>query len=129
MIERNFFPKNERLFLQKDIDRLFDKGQSFVSYPLRIIYLHVIANPLTDNGISILISVPKKRIRRAVKRNRIKRLIREAYRLNKKEILTLYKEKGKHLHLAFLYISDDIKPFNDINKAVRKALEIIRKKN
>ena len=121
-----FFPKNERLTLQKDIDRLFESGQTFVAYPLRIIYLPDVGNHHSAPGISVLISVPKKRIRLAVKRNKIKRLIRESYRLNKSETSTLFKQNGKQLHIAFLYISNDMKMYAHIEKAVQKTLEHIR---
>jgi len=125
MDDRKFFPKNERLSLQKDIDRLFEYGRTFVSYPLRIIYLPQ-ATP--EAGVSVLISVPKKRIRHAVTRNRIKRLIRESYRLNKSETIAHYKIKEQQLHIAFLYQSNAIMMYTEIEKAVIKALKVIRRK-
>ena len=150
MEERKFFPKKERLFLQKDIDRLFNCGQIFVSYPLRIVYLTVSDNitldarnkanslernekPVIDHltseyGVSALISIPKRRIRKAVKRNRLKRLIRESFRLNKHETVALYKQKEKQLFIAFMYLSNDVKQYSEIDKAVQKALERIRRK-
>ena len=126
--ERNFFPSSERLSLQKDIDRLFDTGQAFISYPLRIIYLPDSGDPATHSAISILVSVSKKRIKLAVDRNRIKRLIRESFRLNKNETSTLFKLNGKHLHIAYIYICNDVKTFTVIEKAVLKAFDIIRRK-
>ena len=122
--ERNLFPKSERLFLKKDIDELFDKGRSFISYPLRIVYLSDTGDNLPESGISVLISVPKKRIKRAVKRNRIKRLIRETFRLNK-SVVTECMQEDKHLHVAFMYVSNDILPYADIEKAMIKALRNI----
>ena len=121
-MERFFFPENERLCLQNDIDRLFSSGKSFVSYPLRIIYLPVTRSDDSESGISILVSVPKKRIKRAVKRNQIKRLIRESFRLNKHAFSDYFKQKGEHLHLAFIYICNDVKPYPVMEKAVQKAL-------
>ncbi|MDR2775553.1 MAG: ribonuclease P protein component [Tannerella sp.] len=126
--ERKFFHKGERLCLKKDIDKLFADGQSFLSYPLRIVYLSDTRDAPLASGISILISVPKKRIRHAVHRNRIKRLIRETFRLNKNESSNLCKQKGKQLHIAFIYICDEIKTYADIEKSMLKALKIIRKK-
>ena len=123
--ERNFFPKNERLSLKNDIDNLFDTGQSFISYPLRIIYLSDIGDNSPMPGISVLISVPKRRIKRAVKRNRIKRLIRESFRLNKDAFAQLHKLSNKRLHVAFLYVCDDVLPYPDIEKAMLKALKKI----
>jgi ribonuclease P protein component len=128
--ERKFFPKNERLCLKKDIDRLFGSGQSFISYPLRIVYLSDTGNSLPASGISTLIGVPKKRIRHAVQRNRVKRLIREAYRLNKNEILNHCKQDGIYLQIAFMYVCDEIKPYSEMEKAILKAFTmILRKKN
>ena len=124
--ERKFFPKSERLSLKNDIDNLFDKGQSFISYPLRIIYLPDSVESYTEAGISVLVSVPKRRIKRAVKRNRLKRLIRESFRLNKDTLANTRELNGKRLHIAFMYVCDDILPFADIEKAMLKALNKIR---
>ena len=124
--ERKFFPKNARLFLKNDIDNLFDNGQSFISYPLRIVYLSDARELSPKSGISVLVSVPKRRIKHAVKRNRIKRLIRESFRLNK-EALTNFRElNSKMIHIAFMYVCDDVLPFADIEKAMLKALKKIR---
>ena len=116
--ERKFFPKSERLSLKNDIDNLFRSGQSFLSYPLRIVYLSVPENKTSETSISVLISVPKKRIKHAVGRNRIKRIIRETYRLNKDA-----KSNQKSLHIAFMYISNEILPYKNIEKAMIKALK------
>ncbi|MDR0394224.1 MAG: ribonuclease P protein component [Tannerella sp.] len=126
--ERKFFPKSERLYLKKDIDRLFDDGQSFISYPLRIVYLSDAGNISPASGISVLIGVPKKRIRQAVQRNRIKRLIREAYRLNKNDFLSHCKQGEKHLQMAFMYVCNEVRPYADMKKAVLKAFTVIRQK-
>ena len=121
--KRNFFPKNERLYLQKDIEKLFTSGQTFISYPLRIVYLPV---SKAESGFSILVSVSKKRIKHAVERNRIKRFIREAYRLNKNIPAALCKQKEKHFHVAFLYQCNDMKTYSDIEKAMQKAFKMIQ---
>lgn len=126
--ERNRFPKSARLSLNKDIDSLFENGQSFISYPLRIVYLPDSGEVSPVSGISILVSVPKKRIKLAVNRNRLKRLIRETYRLNNNEITNCYTTKSKHLHIAFMYVGNDVLPYADIEKAMRKALKILCKK-
>lgn len=128
VVERKLFPKSERLYLNKDIDRLFGNGQSFISYPLRIVYLSDNGNSFPASGISVLISVPKKRIRHAVYRNRIKRMIREAFRLNKNELSTRCKLNEKYLQIAFMYVCNEVKSFTDMEKAMLKALTIIRQK-
>ena len=121
-MERNLFTKSERLYLKKDIENLFAKGKSFLSFPLRIFYLQRTCNE-TDGGVSVLVSVPKKRIRQAVNRNRIKRLVRESYRLNKNRL------SGQHLHIGFIYIDNEVKPYSDIEKSIRRAFEMIEKNN
>ena len=126
--EKKRFLKNERLTLRKDIEQLFEKGQAFVAYPLRVVYMSGTVRNDAVPGISILAGAPKKRIRQAVSRNRVKRLIREAYRLNKGELFDAYRQSGKFLHIAFMYVSNEICTYTDMEKAVRKALDIIRKK-
>ena len=116
--ERKRFPKSERLRLKKNLDQLFNNGQSFVSYPLKIVYLSKIAGNPSDMGIRILISVPKIRFKSAVQRNNVKRLIREAYRLNKND----YTSKGKSLYIAMIYVSNEIVTFANMEKAILKAL-------
>lgn len=77
------FRKEERLCSRKHLDLLFKNGSSFLLYPFRISYLFI------DEGAhvpaQVVINVPKKRYKRAVDRNLLKRRIREAYRLNKQE--------------------------------------------
>ncbi len=126
--ERKFFPKSERLYLKKDIDRLFGNGQSFISYPLRIVYLSDTGNMLPASGISVLIGVPKKRIRRAVHRNRIKRMIRETFRLNKSELSNHCKHNEKRLQIAFMYVCNEVKSYTDMEKAMQKALTTLCRK-
>ena len=128
--ERKFFPKSERLSFKRDIDHLFDNGQSFISFPLRIVYLPVTGDNHPEPGISALVCVPKKRIKHAVDRNRIKRLIRESFRLNKSEITDFCIGSGKLIHIGFMYVSNDVLPYPDMEKAMRKALyRICRQEN
>ena len=123
--DRNFFPKKARLSLKRDIDHLFENGQAFMSFPLRIVYLPVAGDNPPEPGISVLISVPKRRIKHAVDRNRIKRLIRETYRLNKNTAENVFKLNSKQTHIAFMYVCNDILPYADIEKAMLKALNKI----
>ena len=83
---RHTFPKEEHLCRKKLIDELFGKqGSSFGVYPLRIVWIKSAAP--TTAPPQVLISVSKRTFKRAVDRNRIKRLIREAYRLNKYRLM------------------------------------------
>jgi len=114
------FKKAERLSLQREIDSLFKQGNSFISYPLRVVYLE--QKPLSGVNVSVLISVPKRKIKLAVKRNRLKRLIREAFRLNKTSLIRHFEEKGSGLLIAFLFVGNELCSWKEIEAAMLKAL-------
>jgi len=100
------FKKQERIVSNKLIETLFEKGdsQSLAAFPVRAVYA---TKEHTGTGapVQILISVPKKRFKHAVDRNRVKRQIRESYRKNK-TIITDNVPEGKQLLIAFIWLSD-----------------------
>jgi len=127
MVNRRYtLSKEERLSWKRYIDLLFAKGQSFVAFPLREVYLPVEEESLVP--VSILISVPKKRFRRAVKRNLIKRQIREAYRVRKYDLIDPLVKKNKRMLVAFLYLDKEIRSFVEMEKAMTKALTVLGSK-
>ena len=77
---------------------------------------------------SLLVSVSKRRFKRAVKRNRVKRQIREAYRLNKQPLLEALAEKDLRLALAFIYLSDELTDSAVITEKMKIALARIVEK-
>ncbi len=119
--------KEERIFKKKEIERIFESGDSFKVFPLRMVF---ILNPSDspESIPSILISVPKKKFRHAVKRNRIKRLVRESYRLNSFELKASLQEKKFNLEVAFLYIGSEVLTYQEIENAMKNALELLKKK-
>jgi len=120
MILQNSFSKSEHLCGEKRISRLFIQGEAFIAYPLRVVFL---IEPKKDQEFSsVMVSVPKKRFKRAVKRNRLKRLIREAYRLNKHQLIEILAEKQLQIHIAFNYVSDDELDFVTIEKKMKFSL-------
>ena len=125
MEERRYtFSKAERLCSTKLIERLFSGGnKSFPAFPLRVVYMPLSADE-SEADVSILISVPKKRFKHAVKRNHVKRQIREAYRLNK-HILTdaLHaREEKKHLIMAFIWLDNKLHDSREVTQKVKKLL-------
>lgn len=121
--KRNTFQKNERLCSKKAIQQLFDQGQSFVKYPFRITLL-----PIEDEEASsaqVLISVSKKKFKRANKRNWIKRRIREAYRLNKQLLLESLIENDIKLAISLVYLPQEVLDYSTIEKGLKKALKQI----
>ncbi len=116
------FPKSHRLTGDIRIARLYAQGKAFIAYPLRVIYL---PEPKTDNlpPARIVISVPKKRLKKATGRNLIKRRIREAYRLNNHKFLSFLSEKDYMLNFGINYVANELLPYATIEKKMKEALE------
>ena len=125
--------KSERLTSQLIIDKLFAGGNaSMAAFPLRIVYMQTEKKDGEEMKeeplVSILVSVPKKRFRHAVDRNRMKRLVREAYRLNKHILWDALNGQEFRIVLAFVCITDTLPTFYTVNKSVKKALTRIAEK-
>ena len=119
---RKTLKKKERLSVGTDLSRLFASGRYGITDGFR--YCYRIGNGLPFNRI--VVSVPKKCFRRAVKRNLLKRRIREAYRLNK-NLLPVNAEKGG-TDIIFIYRTTDILDFGTIVLSVRNILESLAAK-
>jgi len=109
------FRKEERLCSRKHLDLLFKNGSSFLLYPFRVSYLFI--DQPADVPAQVVINVPKKRYKRAVDRNLLKRRIREAYRLNKQNQLYLPLPTDKGLLLfSIQFVGKDKYAFAFIEK-------------
>lgn len=122
--------KNERLKSRKQIEQLFDKGKSFVVSPFRV-YFNVNAVPIAigssmvnEKGpLQFGVGVSAKNFKRAVDRNRIKRLVREAWRLQKNELQEKIKIASKQLHVFFIYTGKELPDFATVKDKVDVALK------
>lgn len=115
------FTKEERLCNKKLIDELFHNGSSFLCYPFKVSWL--IINEPQLFPAQVLFSVSKKRYKRAVDRNLIKRRIRESYRLHKQQYLySLCRDKDKKIVFSIGYIGKEIAPYDFIEKKMLKLL-------
>jgi ribonuclease P protein component len=125
MEERRYtLDKSERLCSKKLIERLFGGGnKSFPAFPLRVVYMPLAPEENTADA-SILISVPKKRFKHAVKRNQVKRQVREAYRHNKHILLDALKtqETPTSMILAFIWLDNKIHSTEEVAYKVKKLL-------
>lgn len=105
------FPSSERLKSRKAIELLFTEGKSVKSYPIKIFYLP----SETIENTQATFAVPKRNFKSAVDRNRIKRQLKEVYRLHKQLLIT---NKEQKFTLLFLYFSKDKLPYATIEKAM-----------
>lgn len=100
--ERFTLSKEERLCSRKALEKLFEgSNKSMLNYPIRAVFQET-----EETGIRIMVSVSKRFFKRAVKRNRIKRQLREAFRLNKH----LLRPANGGVNIAFLWNSNDLLP-------------------
>jgi len=120
MPKRFGLPSKERLKSRKQIDALFGGGRRFSQFPLRITYQLL---PAVDNaGAQVGVTVSKKNFAKATDRNRIKRRLREAYRLQKEELVQILKEKNLQAAIFFMYTDSNMASFDIVKEAVKKAI-------
>jgi ribonuclease P protein component len=115
------FQKAERLCGKKAIDELFAKGKSKTQFPLKLIYK--VSEFETGFPVRAMFVVPKKKHKRANKRNVLKRRLREAYRLNKQTLYT--KLVNTKYDIMFVYLSNEESDFESIQKIVVELLNKI----
>lgn len=115
--------KDEKLTSRTEINLLFDEGKSLMAFPVRAAFR---LRPAGEHPVKFLISIPKKRIRKAVNRVLLRRRIREAYRLNRRELL-LANLDGKNcgVDIAFVYLDNSPAPYDVINEKMRLLLSRI----
>tara|TARA_Y100001933_G_C18730101_1_gene451271 strand:- start:290 stop:679 length:390 start_codon:yes stop_codon:yes gene_type:complete len=119
------FNKEERIYKRNDIETLFSKGVSFFSFPFKVLWHQTESSE--KYPVRLLISVPKKYHKLAVSRNRLKRLIREAYRKNKSILYEIKEFENKQLHLALIYTHKEILTYQEVEKQIIKVLNKIKK--
>jgi ribonuclease P protein component len=112
------YSKIEKLKSKILIEKLFDEGKSVKIFPLRLIFLETEFNQPIK--IKCGVSVGKRNFKNAVDRNRVKRLIREAYRLNKS---AYFNNISTQYAFMILYIGNEKPTFEQTDKSMRKLLE------
>ena len=115
--------KEEKLCSRTAVDRLFSDGKSLMAFPLRAAYR---LRPCGEHPVQFLISIPKKRIRKAVGRVTLRRRVREAYRLNRRELLQgPLEQAGWGVDIAFVYLDSNPAPYSVIDEKMRSLLSRI----
>ncbi len=120
------FRKKERLCSRTLIEKLFHRegSRSMAAFPLRLVYMRT-ADGGGNAPVQVLVSVPKRCFKRAVKRNRVKRQVREAYRKNKALLYeAVARSGGEGLALAFIWLDDKLW---DTAKVEHKVVNLIQR--
>ena len=113
--------KEERLCSQKTIEELFTSGESFLAYPLKVVFLKTeLPQPFP---VQAAFTVSKRNFKRAVKRNILKRRMREAYRLSKPGLYLELRAKELQIAIMFVYIGKDLAEYPPIEKAMNSAFK------
>jgi ribonuclease P protein component len=116
--------KNERLKSRKQIEQLFNSGQRFVSPPFRIFYsFQTCQQSAIGNSLQAGFGASSRNFKTAVERNRIKRLTKEAYRLQKNILQDRLKEQNRKLNVFFIYTGKELPMYADVYHSIGKALE------
>ncbi|MBR9922563.1 MAG: ribonuclease P protein component [Bacteroidetes bacterium] len=118
---RHTFSREERLKSRKLIGMLFREGKAVNAFPLRMIWMEISAEK-AQAPIQFTVSVPKRRFKRAVDRNRLKRQVREAFRLRKAEILESIPEE-KAYALMIIFTGPEKMSYRRIDRSLEKGLK------
>ncbi|MEO9512856.1 MAG: ribonuclease P protein component [Flavobacteriaceae bacterium] len=117
------FPKKEKLKDKKQFEQLFIEGKSINEFPVRLLYTKTHFDDATP--IKAAVVAPKKKFKGAIQRNKVKRLLREAYRHNKH--LVFNSMEGNYAFL-FLYLSNRMPNYKEVDVAVKQLLKAFIKK-
>jgi len=112
------FKKEERLCSKKIIDKLFSEGDSFLSFPLKVVFMQTSLS--VKYPVQAAFTVGKRNFKSAVQRNLIKRKIREAYRLNKFQLYNVLEDK--QVAIFFIFIGKTIPEYKQVETAMKKGI-------
>ncbi|MBK8611327.1 MAG: ribonuclease P protein component [Chitinophagaceae bacterium] len=122
--QRYTFKKNEKLKSRKAIEQLFKEGQSFSNFPFRVLWKIAGSN---SNPLQAGFAVGSKHFKKAVDRNRIKRLMREAYRLQKNELQQMLLQQQKSAIVFFIYVGNELPEYESIFKKTGHVVSRLKK--
>jgi ribonuclease P protein component len=116
------FPKEHRLIGKKNIQTLLSKGEAFFVHPYRIVYAFHAKPSVTDSPIQLCIAVPKRKCKLAVQRNHVKRITREAYRLQQHLLLSGLQQSNLQLKVMLQYTQSESIEIEPAMFALKKIL-------
>lgn len=122
------FGKQQRLYKKKEIAKLFKKGSVFEDETFTVIWLEIKESICISPPIKVLISIPKKNIKKAVDRNKIKRLFREIYLDKNKKLQKEIINRDQQLYLGFIYKKKEIEEFSILEQKIKLLLHRLIKR-
>jgi ribonuclease P protein component len=120
------FPSSERIKSRKVLEILYAEGEQIVVHPFRLRYKKFEFEK--GAGVQAAFSVPKRNVKKAVNRNKIKRQIKEAYRLNKKDLLSKFNDPSEGLALFLIYIGKEDQSYQHIERKLKELLKQLQDK-
>ena len=126
MVAPEGLPKYERICKENDIQTLFDRGSGISVYPYRVVYLFH-RDDSSPPTVRLLVSVSKKRFHHAFKRNRVKRLIREAWRKSKSPLYEICRRDNISVDVALVYTATVIHTYEEMAKKTQKTVQELAK--
>lgn len=120
------FPKSERLCSRLVIDEIFSNGKELRKHPYLLKYIYT-AQP-AESPTQLVVSVPKRKAKKAVDRNRLRRQIKEAYRLNKGDFQQYFDQQGTSIVLFLIYTGKEKEQYAFLEEKLKLILkELITK--
>lgn len=119
------YNKKEKLKSKKQLDELFTKGKSFTIFPIKVFY--IFDNNQQDNIIKTGVGVSSRHFNKAVQRNRVKRLLREAYRTEKQPLHFHLTNNKKQLAIFLLFIDKELPDYKTLKEKIKLCFQRIIK--
>ena len=117
------FSKSDRLKSKQQIVKLFVDGNSFTEFPLKVFWRWT---ETTGSTVQIALSVPKKKLQKAVHRNHIKRMLRESYRQQNQALKSMTSKNEKQLQMMFIFLDTQLWDFSELDNKISVTLERLR---
>lgn len=115
------FPKSERIKSKQVLEHLFEKGGTLKKYPFLV--KHISYTFVDGEQLKVAFSVPKRKVKKAASRNRLRRQIKEAYRLNKSDLKNVLIEADKGLALFFIYTGEENADYSKLEEKIKVILK------
>ncbi|MBN2742740.1 ribonuclease P protein component [Breznakibacter xylanolyticus] len=115
------FRKAERLHSRTTITQLFEQGSGWGKYPFRVVWM--LLTELKGAPVEVMMSVSKKKFKRANKRNLLRRRMKEAWRLNNSPLKLFLEENHLRVACAIIYLPSEELTYSDIEKGMKKNME------